>query len=529
MSGAVRAQWRHCGGGAPDARYRAAPGRPPGPRPPAPRPGRRRRAAAAPPAAGARAPRAAAIASRSTSTFQPGRDGLDPLGRVAHRHARHAGEVGLLLHPARVGEDRAGVAEQRGELEVAQRRLRAARPARPRARRASPPPPGARGSAGAAAAPRARAAARSRSTRRSQARGVVDVAGAVRGHEHVPARLDPGALERRRVGQRARLEEQRDVDHHVPDELDPPGRRARARGSRPPSRDGHRSRSERWSVRTRLSSSGIARSNERMPASTCATGMPRLRRRRARRRASSSCRRRRARRPARSVASSGPSAASMRAVCSVFVPPWIPSSRSGRGTPSSSTNTVLSSSSWCWPVWTSSSSCSARSARETAAALTNCGRFPMTVTTRKARSPAKRGALSACRAELLRDLRAHPLVRVARQRAADGHRAAVDRVDRQHLANRRGEERLLDAGELVDRDRPLGDVAHLSSAPARDRVEDVVVERRRHERAAVERAEERGGRRLEDAAVRRDEQRLVGALGLGEARREHVRRRTRAT
>ena len=37
-----------------------------------------------------------------------GLDGLDPLGRVAHRHARHAGQVGLLLHAARVGEHRAG-------------------------------------------------------------------------------------------------------------------------------------------------------------------------------------------------------------------------------------------------------------------------------------------------------------------------------------------------------------------------------------------------------------------------------------
>ena len=35
-------------------------------------------------------------------------DGLDPLGRVAHRHARHARQVGLLLHAARVGEHRAG-------------------------------------------------------------------------------------------------------------------------------------------------------------------------------------------------------------------------------------------------------------------------------------------------------------------------------------------------------------------------------------------------------------------------------------
>ena len=73
----------------------------------------------------------------------------------------------------------------------------------------------------------------------------------------------------------------------------------------------------------------------------------------------------------------------IRAVCSVFVPPWMPSSRSGRGTPSSSTKTVLSSSSWCWPVWTSTSSARSRSRVDTAAAFTNCGRFPMTVRTRK--------------------------------------------------------------------------------------------------------------------------------------------------
>ena len=36
----------------------------------------------------------------------------------------------------------------------------------------------------------------------------------------------------------------------------------------------HSSSAEAWSVRTRLSSSGIARSNERIPASTWATGTP---------------------------------------------------------------------------------------------------------------------------------------------------------------------------------------------------------------------------------------------------------------
>src|SRR4051812_18006318 len=191
----------------------------------------------------------------------------------------------------------------------------------------------------------------------------------------------------------------------------------------------------------------------------------------------------------------------MRAVCSVFVPPWMPSSRSGRGTPSSSTKTVLSSSSWCWPVWTSSSSCPARSRRDTAAALTNCGRFPMTVTTRNA--PSARG-----RAELLRDRRAHALVGVARERPADdGQCPSVDRVHRQDLAHGRGEERLLDVAELVDRDRALLDLARREQPPARDGGEDVVRQRRRDDRPPVERAEEARRRRLEDAPVRRDEQR----------------------
>src|SRR3954468_19868211 len=176
----------------------------------------------------------------------------------------------------------------------------------------------------------------------------------------------------------------------------------------------------------------------------------------------------------------------MRAVWSVFVPPWIPSSRSGRGTPSSSTNTVLSSSSWCWPVCTSSSSCAARSMRETAAALTNCGRFPMTVTTRNTAGG------SACRrAELLRDVRAHALRGHARERPVDHrHGAAVDRMDRQDLAHRRGEERLAHVEQLFGGERALGHLADAEHSATGDRVEHVLVERRGHEGPAVERAEE---------------------------------------
>jgi hypothetical protein len=52
-----------------------------------------------------------------------------------------------------------------------------------------------------------------------QSRRVVDVAGAMRGREHVLAGRDPRALERALVGRRARLEEQCDIDHDVADQV----------------------------------------------------------------------------------------------------------------------------------------------------------------------------------------------------------------------------------------------------------------------------------------------------------------------
>ena len=186
---------RRVGGQLPSRR----PARRRAPRPRAPRPGRRRRAAGAPPAACARAPRSRASASRSTSTFQPDLHRLDPLGRVAQRHARDAGEVRLLLDAAGVGQHRARVAEQRGELEVA-RAAAAAAGAAPRSSSAEP---------ARRLEPRARARVERQHGRqrqreqqvdeRTQPRGVVDVARAVRRDERVLARRDAGALERRRV------------------------------------------------------------------------------------------------------------------------------------------------------------------------------------------------------------------------------------------------------------------------------------------------------------------------------------------
>ena len=241
----------------------------------------------------------------------------------------------------------------------------------------------------------------------------------------------------------------------------------------------------------------------------------RLRGRERRRRASSSCRRRRARRRA----ARSPAAARARRACA-------PSARcscrrgcrararaAGRRAPRRTP--CVSSSSWCWPVWTSSSSCSARSARETAAALTNCGRFPMTVTTRK---PFARAAARELARAILRAAHAS-LVRVARQRAADGQpRPSIEWTG----STSRTVEARNASCTPASSSTAIGRSAMSHTVSRRRRVIESrtwSLERRRHERAAVERAEERGGRRLEDAAVRRDEQRLVGALGLGQARR----------
>jgi hypothetical protein len=55
-----------------------------------------------------------------------------------------------------------------------------------------------------------------------EARGVVDVAGPVGGHEQERAGLHAVRVEHLRAGGRARAEQQRDVDHDVADDLDPP-------------------------------------------------------------------------------------------------------------------------------------------------------------------------------------------------------------------------------------------------------------------------------------------------------------------
>ena len=96
--------------------YERAPPRPARPARPSPYSGGRS-------AGGVRASAATRRVGVEVDEHVPARvDRLRPLRRRAQRHARDAGEVRLLLHAARVGEHRARVAQQRGEVEVAERR-----------------------------------------------------------------------------------------------------------------------------------------------------------------------------------------------------------------------------------------------------------------------------------------------------------------------------------------------------------------------------------------------------------------------
>ena len=171
-------------------------------------------------------------------------------------------------------------------------------PAASQARRAGPRPPGAPRCAGAAAGRPAAGRRSSRSTSAAQARRVVDVAGAVGRGQDVAAGLDARVPQRAVVRAGARLEEQRDVDHHVADDLDRARRRRSARevvGRRVC--DGHSSSAERWSVEDAVELLGHRGGRtSACPPRRARPGRPPARRP-GRRPASSSCRRRRAPRP----------------------------------------------------------------------------------------------------------------------------------------------------------------------------------------------------------------------------------------
>ena len=148
-----------------------------------------------------------------------GGDRLDPFGRVAEGDARHAVQVRLLLHAARVGQAGGRRHEQRREVEVAQRRGEASGGARP-FQQAGP----------LERRPRARVHGEDdrhldgldhlheRPDRLGQG-----VRRPVRGEDDVPAGLDPGLCERVRPPGCDRREYARDVDHDVADHVDAGG------------------------------------------------------------------------------------------------------------------------------------------------------------------------------------------------------------------------------------------------------------------------------------------------------------------
>ena len=187
-------------------------------------------------------------------------------------------------------------------------------------------------------------------------------------------------------------------------------------------------------MRTRLSSSGIARSNERIPASTCATGMRACA-------AASAAGERRVRVAvdehdvgalvARAAARARRACArSARCSCRRGSPAR--ARAAARRAPRRRSSTARRRS--AGRCGRAARRARARSRRETAAALTNCGRLPMTVRTFTRPDGVASSATMCCviaAAAALRSAGRAP--RAAR---------AVDRVHRVHLAQRRGQERL---------------------------------------------------------------------------------------
>ena len=148
---------------------------------------------------------------------------------------------------------------------------------------------------------------------------------------------------------------------------------------------------------------------------------------------------------------------------------------------------------------------------ETAAALMNCGRLPITVRTFIGRRRAPRGSGRQRPPPL-----GHSPDRGRRTRGCRPPRRPGPRG-----SSRQGTPRRPRAAPRACSSAP--GARHLDHDRARDRGEDVIVERRRQHVAVLD-PEDRAGRSLEHPAVRRHQQRLVESLLAREPRREHVRR-----
>ena len=140
-------------------------------------------------------------------------NGLGPLRRVAHRDALNAGQISLLLGATRIGQDGAGVEQQRREVEVAKRRQdphAASLQSRQKPGRFEP-------------RPRARVEwqhdragnSEQELNQRCEPRGVINIGGAVRGREKVFAGRHARQIKRGQVGRRPRPHQLGNVNHHV--------------------------------------------------------------------------------------------------------------------------------------------------------------------------------------------------------------------------------------------------------------------------------------------------------------------------
>ena len=213
--------------------------------------------------------------SAPSTVFVPSSTVTRPLGRVAQREAADAERRRLLLDAARVGED-----EARPRPRARGRRgSRAARSAITPASRRRRVVAGRLAGCCACAGGRERrpgmsaASTTSPSTVAASSVGIVDERGAVQRHERVAARARrPNSLpaaSRSRASRRARAASRSSCCRRSGLPASMPSRSRLSIACRECT---SRSR-DRWSVRTRLCSSGMRRSKLRSPASRCATGM----------------------------------------------------------------------------------------------------------------------------------------------------------------------------------------------------------------------------------------------------------------
>ena len=144
-------------------------------------------------------------------------DRLDPLARVAQRHAGDAVQVRLLLHAARVGEAQPGAEQERREVDVAERLERTSR----RPGTSSRPSRSSAAAGAGAAGSDDRLPERAEALHDAPSARLLRVRLAMHGGEQVAAGLRPSASGYRAGGRGRGADAGGDVDHDVPHDVHP--------------------------------------------------------------------------------------------------------------------------------------------------------------------------------------------------------------------------------------------------------------------------------------------------------------------